>query len=317
MNTEPETRFRKTRIAPTPSGFLHIGNILSFCITAALARRTGAKILLRIDDLDQQRTDQRFIDDIFTTLHFLEIPWDEGPRNTKDFIQNYSQVLRLERYQQVLDSLGEKGQIFPCSCTRTQLAAFAEKGYPETCLHRAPDRTQPVNWRLNTSEQRLLHMKTVPGNRVVSQLPPAMRHFVVRKKDGYPSYQLASVMDDLYFGIDLIVRGADLPDSTAAQLYLAAVLGADAFSDICFLHHPLLMKNEVEKLSKSAGDTSVKYLREQGQNPAAIFRMIGEKIGINQPIQNGVELGEWALSLLERNDNQTENTPFAGFRIFS
>jgi glutamyl/glutaminyl-tRNA synthetase len=79
------TRFNKTRIAPTPSGYLHLGNVLSFAVTALLAKESGAKILLRIDDLDQARVNKRYLQDIFDTLNFLEIPWHEGPRNLEEF----------------------------------------------------------------------------------------------------------------------------------------------------------------------------------------------------------------------------------------
>ncbi|MES2108653.1 MAG: glutamate--tRNA ligase family protein, partial [Bacteroidota bacterium] len=96
MSNSPH--FHKTRIAPTPSGFLHVGNVLSFSITAALARKTGAKTLLRIDDMDQTRANARYIQNIFDTLNFLEIPWDEGPANADDFEKSYSQVHRLNLY---------------------------------------------------------------------------------------------------------------------------------------------------------------------------------------------------------------------------
>src|ERR1700719_4550756 len=103
MNLPPT--FRKTRIAPTPSGFLHLGNVLSFAITAALARRTGARILLRIDDLDSQRSAPEFVQDIFDTLRYLEIPWDEGPRDYGEYASQYSQLHRMDLYNRALETL--------------------------------------------------------------------------------------------------------------------------------------------------------------------------------------------------------------------
>src|SRR5882757_2581728 len=97
MSLQPS--FRKTRIAPTPSGFLHLGNVLSFAITVALARKKGAKILLRIDDLDRERVEGRFVEDIFETLHFLEIPWDEGPGDLHEYETRFSQVHRMDVYR--------------------------------------------------------------------------------------------------------------------------------------------------------------------------------------------------------------------------
>src|SRR4051794_39214952 len=93
---------KKTRFAPTPSGFLHLGNILSFAITAALAAQAKAKILLRIDDFDMQRTNKLYVQDIFDTLNFLEIPWDEGPRNMAEYEEEYSQLHRMDIYRRAL-----------------------------------------------------------------------------------------------------------------------------------------------------------------------------------------------------------------------
>jgi len=106
MNLQPG--FRRTRIAPTPSGFLHLGNVLSFAITAALARRTGAKILLRIDDLDRERVEGRFVEDIFETLHFLEMPWDEGPGDFHEYETRFSKVHRMDVYRAALEELRQR-----------------------------------------------------------------------------------------------------------------------------------------------------------------------------------------------------------------
>src|ERR1700761_6754186 len=102
-NPNSNRHFNKTRIAPTPSGFLHLGNVLSFAITAVIAEKTNAKILLRIDDLDRDRVNKQYVQDIFDTLNFLEIPWDGGPRNFGEYESEYSQVHRMGLYQRVLD----------------------------------------------------------------------------------------------------------------------------------------------------------------------------------------------------------------------
>ena len=104
-----------------------------------------------------------------------------------------------------------------------------------------------------------------------------MQDFIVNKKDGFPAYQLTSVMDDVYYGIDLIVRGMDLWDSTLAQHYLATVLKQDTFLNSTFYHHPLLTAADGSKLSKSAGATSIQYLRKQGKTPGEIYSMIGKE----------------------------------------
>jgi len=130
---------------------LHVGNILNFSLTAGLGRQTGAGILLRIDDLDRERADAAFLEDIFATLRFLEIPWDEGPGDMADFETSWSQVRRMGLYERALALLREKGKVFACSCSRAELARAGGSGYPGTCRDRnisfdAPD----VNWRLKT-----------------------------------------------------------------------------------------------------------------------------------------------------------------------
>jgi glutamyl/glutaminyl-tRNA synthetase len=140
-------RYNKTRIAPTPSGFLHLGNVLSFAITATLARKNNAKIFLRIDDLDRARANKLYIQDIFDTLNFLEIPWDEGPRDVKEFEDCYSQLHRMAMYREQLQQLRDKRLIFACTCSRSQL----QNTHFCDCLHRQiPLETENVSWRLIT-----------------------------------------------------------------------------------------------------------------------------------------------------------------------
>ena len=112
---QSSSKFSKTRIAPTPSGFLHIGNARSFAVTAALAAQTGAAVLLRIDDMDRNRIDEQFVQDIFDTLHFLNIPWQEGPVNSADFEKNWSQRHRLHLYGRLLQQLVEKDVVYACT----------------------------------------------------------------------------------------------------------------------------------------------------------------------------------------------------------
>ena len=279
----PIQDFNKTRLAPTPSGYLHLGNVLSFAITAALARKTGAKILLRIDDLDQERADPLYIQDIFDTLNFLAIPWDEGPRDMEEYRSSWSQMQRLELYKNALQQLEEQRDVFACQCTRTQLQGNI---YPGTCRNRSlPLDTPGASWRLYTDEKEII-IKTLNNGPVKTRLPHTMKDFVVKKKDDHPSYQLASLLDDIHFGVDLIIRGEDLYPSTIAQHYLADVLQLDAFKNITFHHHPLLMGDGDKKLSKSAGATSIKYLREQGKTARDVYGEIGKMLGIGKDLRH-------------------------------
>jgi len=282
---EPGTHFHKTRIAPTPSGYLHLGNIYSFALTAALAQKYNTQILLRIDDLDRERVQKIYVQDIFDTLHFLNIPWNEGPQHYNDYEQQYSQLYRLPLYRSALQQLKQSGALFACNCSRAQVLQRSPSGiYPGTCLQKnLPFDADDVCWRLDTTYNGILNIKDLSGNSTPAALPPSMQYFVVRKKDGFPAYQLASVIDDLHFGVDMIVRGADLWDSTLAQLYLAQKLGLHAFSNIAFHHHQLMMDRGEKKLSKSDGATSVQYLRRQGKTAADIYRRVSEMAGFKTP----------------------------------
>jgi glutamyl/glutaminyl-tRNA synthetase len=280
-------QFNKTRLAPTPSGYLHVGNVLSFSITAAMAKKCDAKILLRIDDLDQARADSRYVRDIFETLHFLDIPWDEGPRNEKDFSESYVQFHRLGLYNAALAQLAEQKMVFACTCSRKQLLARG------TCLCKdkhIPLDAENTSWRLVTGDKQELAVKNYDNTQIQSFLPGEMHDFVVRKKDGYPAYQLASVVDDLFYGVDLVVRGEDLWPSTLAQQALAAALGMDQFKNTAFLHHPLLVEPSGNKMSKSAGAASIKYLRESGKSKAEVFGLISALLGFNKTIENWQQL---------------------------
>lgn len=285
--------FNKTRIAPTPSGYLHLGNALSFAITAALAKKTGAKILLRIDDLDRARVNKAYVQDIFDTLNFLEIPWDEGPRDFAEYESEYSQVHRMELYQKALEELKESKAVFACTCSRSQIRMNNhDDSYPGTCRDKELSVDTPyASWRLKIAEAAEIAVKSLTGP-IHAMLPEQMHDFVVRKKDKYPAYQLTSVIDDIHFGIDLIVRGEDLWPSTLAQLYLSSVLHYDNFQNTTFHHHALLSETGGKKLSKSAGDTSIKHLREQGKKPKDIYGAIADLLGIKELVTDWWQLGE-------------------------
>ncbi len=265
---------QSTRIAPTPSGFLHLGNAWSFAVTAAMAHREGAEVLLRIDDLDQQRVTDAYVQDVFDTLDFLQIPWQKGPANAGDFRRSWSQVRRLQVYNATLQQLVESGKVFACNCSRSRIAHLSADGaYPGTCLDKQLPLDGPdVCWRLDTTG--------------APNLPAAIRHFIVRKKDSMPSYQLASVADDLYYQINMIVRGQDLYPSTQAQQYLASLLPPNSFIRARFYHHPLLLSPDGSKLSKSSGATSIQYLRRSGNQAADIYRLLGRLFGIPEPVRS-------------------------------
>jgi glutamyl/glutaminyl-tRNA synthetase len=282
----PVNLYKKTRIAPTPSGFLHLGNVFSFAITAAMGRKNGAKILLRIDDLDQARANKKYMQDIFDTLNFLEIPWDEGPRDLQDFTDNYSQLHRMNMYKAALEQLAANKMVFACTCPRS-----IYNNHSCTCLRQQmPLTTENANWRMLTGDDTEIMVKSYNSQVIRTLLPSDMHNFVVKKKDGFPAYQLTSVIDDIFYGVDLVVRGEDLLPSTLAQHELSLALRNNNFGNITFYHHPLLMGPLGKKLSKSAGATSVKYLRESGKSPADVYQLIAAMLGINETIVDWQQL---------------------------
>ncbi|MBP7558110.1 MAG: hypothetical protein KA821_17670 [Chitinophagaceae bacterium] len=288
-----------TRLAPTPSGFLHLGNILSFALTAYFAERTGARILLRIDDMDLLRVEKKYVDDIFDTLAFMGLQWDEGPANYTDYAEQHTQRLRIPHYEQALAQLAEAGHIFACTCSRSQLAQLpAGSGYPGTCEHKKlPLDTPDASWRIKTYKNRALTVQRLGTYPVSLPLPASMHGFVVRKKDGDPAYQLTSLLDDQLAGTDLIVRGIDLWPSTWAQLYLASLLQIQSFEETSFVHHPLLLGTMGQKLSKSAGDTSIRQLRQMGWSAAEIYTQITSLLGFEKKTGNWQELAILATRL--------------------
>jgi glutamyl-tRNA synthetase len=261
---------------------------MSFLITAALARKNIAKILLRIDDIDQERVKKRYVEDIFSTLHFLGIPWDEGPRNYQEYKSIYSQVHRIPRYQAALDHLKNNNDLFACNCSRRKISRLSTDGsYPGICKNgKIPFDNKEACWRLKTDIDAGVIYNDISGREVKSHIPPLLKDFVVRRKNHMPAYQLTSIVDDIQDNIDLIVRGNDLKDSTIAQVYLAEKLPQFPTVSILFHHHFLMTDSKNRKMSKSEGSTSIQHLRKTGKKPADIYRMIGEYMQLEVPVNN-------------------------------
>ena len=245
----------RLRLAPTPSGFLHQGNAINFILNwlAARYQESPVKLFLRIDDLDNDRKRPEFVEDIYESLQWLALDWDDAP---------ILQSAHIERYTKVLEALRAKELLFPCQKSRRDLEPF-EKTYPLEFRNQALTLDTPAAaWRIKTPSDL------------------SLQDFVVRRRDGIPAYQVASFSDDVYFGTTHIIRGEDLIDSTSAQQYLATVLSSSSFLKIDFLHHPLLLDAQGEKLSKSAGSTALKTMREAGAGPSAIYNRVGQWLGL-------------------------------------
>ena len=237
-----------TRIAPTPSGFLHEGNRLNFRRTADLAADIGAELALRIDDVDASRYRREYAEDIFASLRDMGIAWTVGPRDVEDFEAHWSQRARTEIYRAELQrALAQGLPAYACACSRAVQPGPASGGCAAGCRERElplePGRTA-------------LRVAVEPGTVVAVgaervSLDTEMGDFIVWRRDDLPAYQLVSVIDDRDLGVTHIVRGRDLLSSSAAQIHLAPWLGAESVAQATFVHHELVIDASGEKLSKS------------------------------------------------------------------
>ena len=282
----------RTRIAPTPSGYLHPGNGVSFIMTWAIARAKEGQILLRIDDLDKSRFRQEYLDDIFFTLDWLGLDYDEGPSGSGDFMKHWTQHLRLAQYNLFLEELRQKNFLFACDCSRKLIREQSTNGlYPGTCRNRNLSFDEDVvAWRVKMSEKEEVHFEDWQDGTITGDMGKEARNFFVRQKNKQPAYQIRSLADDLAFNINFIVRGLDLRSSTFAQQYLARLLGKDVFSEILFWHHDLLKTASGEKLSKSKGADSIKSMRELSRSSKLLFQQAGQWLGLKDNIREKEEL---------------------------
>ncbi len=272
----------RSRIAPTPSGYLHAGNALNFILTWLLVRTNNGLLRLRIDDLDAPRMQPQFLNDVFETLEWLGLDWDEGPQSPDEHHRLFSQKLRSERYAQVLHLLTQTNLVFACQCSRKLVGAGQ---YPGTCIPlQLPLQKPETALRIQTPKGTISSFRDELKGSVKMDLFETMRHFVIRRRDGIAAYQVASLADDLDYGINTIVRGEDLIVSTAAQLYLAQIANFTAFSDIHFYHHALIRDQDGNKLSKSAGSQSLQWWRAQAATPEKFYLYIGKLMGFAEPV---------------------------------
>ena len=256
----------RTRIAPTPSGYLHLGNLVNALYAWAKARMLGGEVMLRIDDVDVVRLREEYVTNIFDTFEWLGIDWDIGPTCPSEYYQTWSQQHRVKRYNEVLYDLRENGKLFACTCTRSQIrTANATMRYPGTCEHAEHDfDAGDVSWRLRTPS--------------TLELP----YVVVRQKEGNPAYNLASVVDDVDFGITHIVRGSDLQPASEVQQHLAQSTPALApFTKIIIEHHPLLVDEDGNKLSKSGGGVDAKPIVQSAATHDRAFSIAAAMLGID------------------------------------
>ena len=270
----PENPSIVSRLAPTPSGYLHLGNAVNFVLTWLLTRRVvsgraGGVLHLRIDDLDRARLRPAYLDNIFRVINWLGIDYDHGPTGPDDFLRHHSQLLHLPEYNAVLRRLAQRpGLVQASQRTRTG-------GAEAPVLLETPG----AAWRTHMPAATEIGFADAWQGKISVPLGALMPDFVIRKKDGVAAYQVASLVDDLRLGTNLIVRGLDLLPSTAAQLWLAGQLPeTSAFNAarVRFGHHPLLTDAAGQKLSKSQQRPLDAGVLAQAQGKQAVFRAVAE-----------------------------------------
>lgn len=265
------------RYAPSPSGRLHLGNARTALLAWLDARARGGSFVLRVEDIDPQRSKPEHERTQLDDLRWLGLDWDEGP-DVGGPHGPYRQSQRSEHYEAALARLAT----YPCICTRKELRESslaphgAEPIYPGTCLGRsiAPGRSASLRWRVPAGtiafEDRLLGRQHQDVAREVGD-------FVLRRGDGAWAYQLAVVVDDAAMAITDVVRGADLLDSTARQILLQRTLG---YATPRYAHVPLIVGPGGEKLSKRDGAPDLGQLRERGVDPRRVVAALARSCGL-------------------------------------
>lgn len=251
----------RTRFAPAPTGWLHLGHVLN----AEYVWRSGAEVLLRIEDHDRERCRPEFEAGILEDLDWL------GYRADSPLTR---QSQRGDVYRGAIDELSAQGVVYACDCTRAQIEArtgasvhqSSELVYDGFCRDRGLPLAEGVGWRVRMDrgaesfdDQRL---------GLQQQNPSATGDVLVRDRLGNWTYQFCVSVDDHRQGIDLVIRGEDLLPSTGRQIRIARLLGRER--QATFFHHPLLMKSPTQKLSKSDGDTGIRELRARGWTPEQV-----------------------------------------------
>lgn len=262
------------RIAPSPTGYLHLGHARTFWTAQERARAAGGTLILRTEDLDGPRCRPEFVAAMIEDLRWFGFEWSEGPDVGGPFAP-YVQSERMPLYERVFEQLRAAGVIYPCTCSRQDVMRALsaphigeeEPVYPGTCREKSLsslDANRAVNWRFRVPDDEVIHF--VDG-RLGEQSQVAGRDFgdfLVWRKDGFPSYQLAVVVDDGAMQITEVVRGADLVTSTFRQLLLFRALGLAAPQ---FFHCPLVLDENGQRLAKRHDSLSLRALRAAGRMP--------------------------------------------------
>ncbi|MEJ5218372.1 glutamate--tRNA ligase [Cognatishimia sp. D5M38] len=282
-----------TRFAPSPTGYIHVGNLRTALMNYLIARKAGGTFILRIDDTDPERSKQEYVDAIQQDLEWLGLTWDK--------IEHQS--ARLDRYDAAADKLREMGRFYECFETPTELDLKRKKQlnmgkppvYDRGALALSEDEKAALradrgngHWRFKLDQERINWVDGVLGE--ISIDAASVSDPVLIRGDGQYLYTLASVVDDTEMGVTHVVRGSDHVTNTATQIQMIEALGGVVPT---FAHHSLLTGSQGESLSKRLGTLSLRDLREGGVEPEALLSLMA-RLGSSHPVELRASLDEIA-----------------------
>ncbi len=281
-----------TRLAPSPTGALHLGNARTFLVNWALARAQGWRIVLRIEDLDGPRIKRGAAAGIVDTLTWLGLDWDEGP---------LFQSADVSPYVRAMQTLAGAGRVYPTDRTRAdgeEGASAPQASAPGAGAHEAhfgahlrpgdwqqprafvwPEEGAPRAWRLATPDEAVAFVDGAAGPQT-HHPARSVGDFVVWTKQGVPAYQLAVVVDDARQGVTQVVRGDDLLDSAARQVLLMRALFGPAHAPPAYTHLPLVLGEDGRRLAKRHGDTRLDHYRQLGVRPERVIGLLAFWSGV-------------------------------------
>jgi glutamyl-tRNA synthetase len=273
----------RCRIAPAPTGYMHVGNARTALYNWLFARHHGGTFILRIEDTDRKRSTEEAIGIVMDSLRWLGIPWDEGPEVGGDY-GPYRQTERMSGYEEATERFLQQGRAYFCYCTpeeledrrRAALKRGETPGYDGRCrnLSTAERRAfeaegRPRAVRFAMSGQDMAFNDLIRGE---SHFPSSdLRDFVIMRSDGTPTYLLAAAVDDVKMEMTHVIRGEDLLPSTPRQLEIIEAFGAEPPA---YAHLPLIVGPDRQPLSKRHGSVAVEWFREQGFLPEALVNYL-------------------------------------------
>lgn len=286
------------RLAPSPTGLLHLGHARTFWTAYQRAQQAGGILVMRNEDLDQQRSKPEYAAAMLKDLRWLGICWQEGPdtlQNGRGPLAPYVQSERRDFYLEAWRKLVEMQAVYPCRCSRKDLAQSTQAPHedddepiypgicrPEACRPNdglapitAPASPAGVNWRFRVADGEAVTFYDGHFGQKTYVAGHDFGDFLIWRRDDVPSYQLAVVVDDAAMRITEVVRGADLLRSTARQILLYRALG---LNELAWYHCPLMLDASGQRLAKRHDALSIRTLRDQGLRPAEVLAMLSEKL---------------------------------------